>query len=173
MSPPAGPHGAPPTLSQSEAAKACGVSVATIRRARRSRRIDGAYEDGHGGWRIPIPALVAAGMLTAVTPPEGDMNGAVEGATSPQMAPPVSPPVPDADTERLRRELDEVRHRAERAEAIAAERERTIEVLQRSLRMLERGHSDDPPPPPEPTPSPPPTPEPPAKRGGLLGLLGF
>lgn len=71
------------------------------------------------------------------------------------------------DTARLRRELDEARHRAERAEAIAAERERTIEVLQQSLRMLERGHSDDPPPPPEPAP------EPPAKRGGLLGLLGF
>lgn len=100
-------------------------------------------------------------MLTAVTPPEGDITGAVEGATS--------PPVPDANTERLRRQLDEVRHRAERAEAIAAERERTIEVLQRSLRMLERGHSEDPLPPPEPTP----TQEPPVKRGGLLGLLGF
>lgn len=79
------------------------------------------------------------------------------------------PTAPDPDTERLRRELDEARHRAERAEAIAAERERTIEVLQQSLRMLERGHSDDPPPPSEPTP----TPEPPTKRGGLLGLLGF
>jgi len=154
MAPPTGPHGEPPTLSQSEAAKACGVSVATIRRARRSGRIGGAYEDGHGGWSIPIPSLVAAGMIAPVTPPTGDTAPPTEVA---------------ADTERLRRELDEVRHRAERAEAIAAERERTIEVLQQSLRMLERGHSDDPPPPPEPTP----TPEPPAKRGGLLGLLGF
>lgn len=158
MSPPTGPHGAPPTLSQSEAAKACGVSVATIRRARRSGRIEGAYEDGHGGWSIPIPSLIAAGLLTATTPPTGD--------TAPHMEPPTAP---DPDTAQLRRELDEARHRAARAEAIAAERERTIEVLQRSLRMLERGHSDDPPPPPEPAP----TPEPPAKRGGLLGLLGF
>lgn len=154
MASPTGPHGAPPTLSQSEAAKACGVSVATIRRARRSGRIEGAYEDGHGGWSIPIPSLVAAGMLAAVTPPTGDTAPPTEVAE---------------DTARLRRELDEARHRAERAEAIAAERERTIEVLQQSLRMLERGHSDDPPPPPEPAPAP----EPPAKRGGLLGLLGF
>jgi len=172
MSPPTGPHGAPPTLSQSEAAKACGVSVATIRRARRSGRIDGAYEDGHGGWRIPIPALVAANMLTAVTPPDGDITGAVEGATSPSMAPPASSPVPDAETERLRRELDQARHRAERAEAIAAERERTIEVLQQSLRMLERGHHDGDSPPSVPD-DPTPAPGTPAKRGGLLGLLGF
>lgn len=53
MASPTGPHGAPPTLSQSEAAKACGVSVATVRRARRSGRIEGAYEDGHGELEHP------------------------------------------------------------------------------------------------------------------------
>lgn len=93
-------------------------------------------------------------MLAAVTPPTGDT------------APPTEA---ESGTERLRRELEETRYRAERAEAIAAERERTIEVLQQSLRMLERGHSDAAPPPPEPAPQP----QPPAKRGGLLGLLGF
>lgn len=155
MSPPP----TPPTLSQSEAATACGVSTATIRRARRSGRIEGAYEDGHGGWRIPFPALIAAGLMPPTTPP-----------VSPDTEPPATPMTPHDDTEQLRRELAEARHRAERAEAVAAERERTIEVLQRSLLMLERGHSDAAePPPPEPAPQP----QPPAKRGGLLGLLGF
>lgn len=91
---------------------------------------------------------------------------------APDTTPSATPPTPRDDTEQLRRELAEARHRAERAEAIAAERERTIEVLQRSLLMLEQ--RAEPPQLPAPATAEVPAPGPkPARRGGLLGFLGF
>lgn len=139
-----------PTLSQAEAAAACGVSQTTIRRARTDGRIQGARRDDHGGWRIPRAALIAAGLLhdeTAATvtpdrhPDEGDPSSQV-----------VTPPSP-LETDDLRaalaaaeRRAERAEHRAELAEAVAEERGRALEVERALVLMLthQRHGQDDP-----------------------------
>lgn len=56
--------GRPPEVSQAEAARLCKMSTATIRRHRAELQKHGAHPDPAGGWLIPIPALVATGLLT-------------------------------------------------------------------------------------------------------------
>lgn len=51
------------TLSVEDAARACDVSVETIRRRLRARRLVGAFQDGPlRTWRIPVSALIADGF---------------------------------------------------------------------------------------------------------------
>lgn len=131
-----------PTLSLSEAAKACGVSVSTMRRRRDALAELGATRHG-GSWQIPISALIALGLMPRVTPPDRPsrdgltpvMTGTGEGGMTP----------PDrsreasltAEVDSLRKRLADAEKRAAVAEAEARERLQTIEAQRMALRMLE------------------------------------
>lgn len=133
-------------MGLTQAAKACGVSVSTLRR-RKDQLVAAGTKITDKGWQIPIPALVSLGYLSGTTPvsdtpPEEPMTPLVD----PPLAPPVIPPVetPSNEVEKLRSKLVEAETRAQVAEAISAERERIIQVQAAALRMLERGTSDTP-----------------------------
>jgi hypothetical protein len=127
-----------PVLGLAEAAKACGVSVSTIRRKREDLKELGATESNKG-WRIPVPALIAVGLMAPTTAPVTET--------------PLNPPVtatPDsaliAQLETLREQLAEAKLRAAVAEeravgaqALVAAHERTIQTQAMALRMLEKG----------------------------------
>lgn len=124
-----------PVLGLAEAAKACGVSVSTVRRKRADLEERGAVATP-SGWRIPIAALVGSGLMPPTTPPP----------KVPSVVPTMRPPAEgdDAPNDTLREELDMLRtrlvaaeQRAAVAEAIAHERERVIETQATALRMLE------------------------------------
>lgn len=127
------PYGTPPTVSQTEAARRCGVAPSTIRRARLAGRLPGATEAPGGGWRIPIPDLVAAGLLDGATPPDPGAAGAIAQNAAPRDG------TPDlaAEVTRLQADLADMRRRAEVAEARAEERAETIAAQAMALRMLE------------------------------------
>ncbi len=162
---PAASFGSPPMLSQAEAARRCGVSTATIRRARSDGRLPGAVETDEG-WRIPIPELIAAGLMDRTTPPDtGAAPSVSPGATPPSDtgATPPTPPGLVAEVAELRAQLAAAQHRAELAEerersarALAAEKERALDDAWR--RMIEAGpapaaHISQPDPTPAPTPA--------------------
>lgn len=136
------PHGAPPSVSQAEAARICGVSTATIRRRRSELVEHGAKPDADGGWTIPIPALVAVGLLDRTTPPETPTTRRMSPDTTRHTAPPVTSPDEVAE---LRSRLRETEHRAALAEAISEERLRALEDARTALRLLEarpHGHAE-------------------------------
>lgn len=60
---------AEPVLTLAEAARACGVSVSTMRR-RLTRLTEHGATRHDTSWRIPISALVTTGMMPSVTPPD-------------------------------------------------------------------------------------------------------
>lgn len=133
-------------MGLTQAAKACGVSVSTLRR-RKDQLVAAGTKITDKGWQIPIPALVSLGYLSGTTPasdtpPEKPMTSPVE----PPLTPPVITPAgtPSNEVEELRLKLVEAETRAQVAEAISAERERIIQVQAAALRMLERGTSDTP-----------------------------
>lgn len=126
-----------PMLGLAEAAKACGISVSTVRRKRAVLEKLGATAT-QSGWRIPIAALVGSGLMPPTTPPpqqpfmQSVMQPQVKGGDTP-----VATPLEELET--LRSQLAAAEQRAAVAEAIAAERERVIEVQATALRMLEAG----------------------------------
>lgn len=141
----------PPTLGLAEAAKACNVSVSTLRRRKDILVAAGAIVTPKG-WLIPIPALVSLGYLGSTTPP-GDTS------QDTPMAPTSTPPTDDphatalVELDSLRSRLADAEQRAAVAEAIATERERVIQAQAATLRMLERGTPDTPPATPHESPS--------------------
>lgn len=135
-----------PTLGLAEAAKACGVSVSTLRRKRPDLEANGAVQTDKG-WRIPVTALIALGLMSRTTDTPHETHHETP-------ATPVMKPQSDALTEELdalRSKLAAAEQRAAVAEAVAAERERTIQSQAMALRMLEAGASK----PPVATPGPP------------------
>lgn len=136
------PTSMPPVLGLAEAAKACNISVSTLRRRKDVLVAAGATVTPKG-WQIPIPALVSLGYLGSTTPPPGTFQ---ETPVAPTSTPP--PEGPRATTllelDSLRARLAEAEQRAAVAEAIATERERVIQAQAATLRMLERGTSDTP-----------------------------
>ena len=150
------------SLTLSEAASACGVHRNTIRRRLDQGHFPNAFRDARG-WRVPAADLEAAGL-------------------SPKKLDAVGEPSVDGDVQSLRREVDglrqlvvELEKRADLAEAIAAERQRRIDDLRVTLRMLQAGtparivqeesaekapSETQPEPQPEPLPRPEPQPEP-------------
>jgi hypothetical protein len=136
MTPPSGV----PTLGLAEAAQACGVSLSTIRRKRPELKALGAAETAHG-WQIPVTALITIGLMGRTTEARHDTR--VKPGVKPATAGPTKNPS-DTPSTALRAQLDALRiqladaeKRAAVAEAVAAERERLIEVQQAALRMLE------------------------------------
>jgi hypothetical protein len=116
-----------PTLNVTEAADATGKSRRTIARLLDAGRLDGAEKDDDGTWRIPVEALIAAGLtLHAPSPPDAPVSDDT----------PLAPP-PDAfDT--LRAEVADWRRRAEVAEAVAAERAAALDDVRTALEMANR-----------------------------------
>lgn len=108
-------------MGLAEAAKACGVSVSTLRRKRTDLEAHGAAQTATG-WHIPITALIALGLMERVTPPPAP-DTPHDGVTG--------------ELEALRAKLAAAEQRAAIAEAVAAERERMIQTQAMALRMLE------------------------------------
>lgn len=130
------PSAGGPTLGLAEAAKACGLSVSTLRRKRPELAAHGAAQTA-SGWRIPITALIALGLMDRTTDTRHES----------QHDTPMTPTTTaltdtlTAQLDALRTALADAERRAAVAEAVAAERERVIQVQQMSLRMLESGHT--------------------------------
>jgi hypothetical protein len=101
-------------LTLSEAAEACGVHRATVRRYLDRGQLPGAFKAADGAWRVPVPALLNAGLRLRV---------------------PDAPP-PDDELTRLAAENALLRERLARAEATAEERERHLATALSALRML-------------------------------------
>lgn len=126
-----------PTLTLAEAAKACGVSVSTMRRRREELESLGASRHG-ASWQIPISALIALGLMPRTSPPDASPDASVKAI-------PVR--VSDAsmtreaslleEIDRLKTALAEAEKRAAVAEAEARERLNTIEAHRMTLRMIE------------------------------------
>ncbi|GAA4375598.1 hypothetical protein GCM10023166_26910 [Paeniglutamicibacter cryotolerans] len=124
-------------MGLAEAARKCGVSVSTLRR-RKDALVDAGATVSDKGWQIPIPALVSLGFLGSTTPPpDAPVTTAVQPATTPPADIPRDTSL--VELESLRARLADAERRAEVAEAVATERERTIQVQAVALRMLEVG----------------------------------
>jgi hypothetical protein len=119
-------------LGLAEAAKACGVSVSTLRRKRPELAANGAAQTA-AGWRIPITALIALGLMDRTT------DARHESQHDTPMTPAMTAPVDalTAELDALRTALADAERRAAVAEAVAAERERMIQTQAMALRMLE------------------------------------
>lgn len=152
-------------MGLAEAAKACGVSISTLRRRKETLVAAGATVSDKG-WQIPIPALVSLGFLSSTTPGHETVPTVeVTPSEQPNDDTPVRSLV--SEMEVLRRQLAEAETRAQVAEAIAAERERIIDAQAITLRMLEAIPVATPSTTPSATPSDTPvsnTEEPPANR---------
>jgi hypothetical protein len=125
-----------PTLGLAEAAKACGVSVSTLRRKRPELEVHGAAQTAKG-WRIPVTALIAIGLMGRTT--DAHHESRHDTPTTPSMTPAMTAPVEalTGELEALRAKLAAAEQRAAVAEAVAAERERVIQTQAMALRMLE------------------------------------
>lgn len=128
MTPPTGG----PVLGLAEAAKACGVSVSTLRRKRPELEAHGAAQTAKG-WHIPVTALIALGLMGRTTDARHD--GQHDAPMMPAMKDPADALTAQLDA--LRTALADAERRAAVAEAIATERERTIQTQAMALRMLE------------------------------------
>jgi len=128
----------PLSLTVAEAAQACGVSASTIRRYLRAGRFPGARrapaavagQPGH--WRIPTKDLRDAGLDRRRPAPSGD---------GPEQRSPAEPGGGRAEEDRIRaleHALALERSRRQAAEVLAAERARTIQLLETALAAL--GH---------------------------------
>ena len=116
----------------SRAAEVCQVSVKTVGRRLDQLKQGGAYKDKLGQWVIPLGALLAAGFTPGrpAGPDTGhghrDGHGHAVDNRGQRIA-------------ELEAELSAATQRAVMAEAIAAERERTIEAQAHALRMITAG----------------------------------
>ena len=135
-------------FSMKQAAEVAGISVSTLRR-RRTDLIAAGADISSDGWKVPMTALVACGLITgegpeaasrpsSVTPRPGESHGA--SGQSGQLD------ELTAQVRELEREVGEWRRRAEVAEARAEERGRALDALRvaneterMALRMLTAG----------------------------------
>lgn len=133
-------------FSMKEAANVAGVSVSTLRRRRQDLIAAGA-DISADGWKVPMTALVACGLIVGEGP-QREQHGRHQ--MQPQEAPDMSAQLEDLTSQvrDLEREVSELRRRAEVAEARAEERGRALDALQvaneaerMALRMLTAGTS--------------------------------
>lgn len=137
-------------FSMKQAAEVAGISVSTLRR-RRTDLIAAGADISSDGWKVPMTALVACGLITgegpeaasrpsSVTPRPGESHGASgQNGQLDELT---------AQVRELEREVGEWRRRAEVAEARAEERGRALDALRvaneterMALRMLTAGTS--------------------------------
>lgn len=134
-------------FTMKEAASVAGVSVSTLRR-RREDLIGAGADISSDGWKVPMTALVACGLIVGEGPQREQHHGRPQ--VQHQEAPDASAQLEDltAQVRDLEREVSEWRRRAEVAEARAEERGRALDALQvaneaerMALRMLTAGTS--------------------------------
>lgn len=134
-------------FSMKEAANVAGVSVSTLRR-RREDLIGAGADISADGWKVPMTALVACGLIAGEGPQREQPSGRPQ--MQPQETPETSAQLEElsAQVRDLEREVSEWRRRAEVAEARAEERGRALDALQvaneaerMALRMLTAGTS--------------------------------
>lgn len=111
-----------PVFGMKRAAEIAGISVSTIKRHKSQLEECGAVLSPDG-WKVPISALVASGLMRSTTPgdthPEAE-KGPQNGAQG------------HSEVHELERQIMELKHRAELAE----ERQRAAEEQARSAREL-------------------------------------
>ncbi len=152
-------HQAVTIYTQQQAATVCGVSVRTLQRRIPALESAGAWKDATGQWHITLDALREAGFTPGrpSAPDPASRPGHVSRTRQSDTA------AADARVAELEREMTEWRRyvemdiaewrrRAELAEALAAERARTIDAQALALRALTAHHTD---PTPAPAPAPP------------------
>lgn len=134
-------------FSMKEAASVAGVSVSTLRR-RREDLIAAGADINADGWKVPMTALVACGLIVGEGPQREHQYGRPKA--QPQEPPEMSAQLKELTSQvrDLEREVSEWRRRAEVAEARAEERGRALDALQvaneaerMALRMLTAGPS--------------------------------
>lgn len=169
-------------FSMKQAAQVAGISVSTLRR-RRTDLIAAGADISPDGWKVPMTALVACGLIAGEGPEAASRPASVtprpgEGHEDSRQAHQLEE-LTDQVRE-LEREVGEWRRRAEVAEARAEERGRALDALRvaneterMALRMLTAGASMAPsaqfpkepaPPAEEVTPAPPSQPSAPGKH---------
>lgn len=111
-----------PVFGMKRAAEIAGISVSTIRR-NKSRLEECGAEISPDGWRVPISALVASGLMKSTTP--GD------NYPEPEKVPQIATQS-HSEVRELERQIMELKHRAELAE----ERQRSAEERARAAREL-------------------------------------
>lgn len=128
------------TFGMKRAAEVAGVSVSTIRRNRELLREHGAVLDPDG-WKVPMSALIASGLMRRTTPPDqpAPVHRGAEAPTEALVPERVRELERELLEERHRRELAEERQRA--AEAVARERGEALEDVRTAMRMLTAGPS--------------------------------
>lgn len=156
-------------FSAAEAARETGVSRTTIMRKLGLGEFPQATKDDDG-WHIPLADLLAVGLTPGRPSPPVRRQDHSEVQTVAELS---------HQVELLRVQLAAAQQLAVEKDRLAAEKDRVIETQAQALRALEVAPS----PPAQPTTAPPVEPEPqvsapapaapPARRGGLLGLLGF
>lgn len=122
----------PPTVTLARAVELCGVSRSTIQR-RRTELIKLGAQVTPRGWSIPIPALITAGLLDSVTPPDSVAKPVAE-------TPKDTPSGTRSDTseiDALRAKLAETESRLAVAEALADERRAALEMATLAMKMIE------------------------------------
>lgn len=125
-----------PTLGLAEAAKACGVSVSTLRRKRPELAAHGAAQTATG-WRIPVTALIALGLMDRTTDAHHESRHGSPAIPAMTATTTGAGDALTGELDALRIRLAEAEQRAAVAEAISAERERIIQTQAMALRMLE------------------------------------
>jgi hypothetical protein len=130
-----------PSLTIAEAARLCGVSASTIRRALAAGRFPTAHQQPSPNpgqrelWRIPTWDLLAAGLRPrqAPIPVQEEKNEPSSRRTAGQPG--------DGRIRELEHALALERTRRRAAEDLAAERARTIQTLKTALRALQTHHA--------------------------------
>jgi hypothetical protein len=131
-----------PSFTITDAATACGVSRKTITRKLGDLAEHGAAKDDDGIWRIPVEALLAAGLHPGRSLPQ--VTRPSRAAASPEAAPAATPPAPAPavapDVVTIPRDRwDDMRIRLARAEAEAGERALALADARLALRALTAG----------------------------------
>lgn len=167
-------------FSMKQAAEVAGVSVSTLRR-RRTDLIAAGADISPDGWKVPVTALVACGLIAGEGPDVASRPASVtprpreahEASGQSHQLEELS-----AQVRELEREVGEWRRRAEVAEARAEERGRALDALRvaneterMALRMLTVGTSTPAPvqPAQESTPAADPATPPPAPQASATG----
>ena len=165
-----------PSWSVQQAARECGVSVATIRRRLKDGSLPNAEQGARGAWLIPVTDLIAVGLNPGQPSPPDHAQGVVTDPThakndhSHDYGQRASSQVDEyAQLEqKLLSEQREVAHLRTQVHTL----QNNLDDLRTAMRMLEAAPAERPETPPEPSPADEPAPATEASpRPGFLGRL--